>query len=465
MLHGLTPAAIAADIRLAARASAQAIAARQAERLQQLLQAARATPFYARILAELAREYPPGCIPLHALPVLTKPELMRNFADHVTDPQLTLPGLSTFCADPQRIGHAYLGKYWVWESSGSSGQPATFVQDERAMVVYDALEACRRDSPRPWARLWDPLYLTERFAFVGAIDGHFASQVSVQRLRLAQPWLTARWRSFSILQPAKTLVTELNDFAPTILATYPTAAVLLADEVRRGHLRCRPQEIWTGGETLTPAMRGHIEQSFGCALRNSYGASEFLPIAWECGHGQLHVNADWVQLEPVDAHYRPVPPGQTSHTTLLTNLANHLQPLIRFDLGDRLTVSPPTYPCRCGSALPVVQVQGRRDDALSVPGRDGQSVTLLPLALSTVLEDSAGLFDFQLRQLPQHGGSTWRLLLGPTAAATREQRENYRRLLCEFATAQGAAPLHISTQLVAALPLGRSGKLKRVIAA
>ncbi|MGS0758893.1 phenylacetate--CoA ligase family protein, partial [Roseateles sp. GG27B] len=78
------------------------------------------------------------------------------------------------------------------------------------------------------------------------------------------------------------------------------------------------------------------------------------------------------------------------HTTLLTNLANHLQPLIRFDLGDSLTVA--SQPCRCGSALPVVEVQGRRDDALSVPGLDGHAVTLLPLALSTVLEDGAGLF-------------------------------------------------------------------------
>ncbi|MGS0757141.1 phenylacetate--CoA ligase family protein, partial [Roseateles sp. GG27B] len=192
MLHGLTPAAIAADIRLAGRASAQAIAARQTERLQLLLQAARAAPFYRRVLQALDRTFAPGDIPLQALPVLSKPDLMRNFADHVTDPQLTLAGLSAFCADPQRIGRAYLGKYWVWESSGSTGQSAHFVQDARAMAVYDALEASRRDSPRPWARLWDPLYLTERFAWVGAIDGHFASQVSVQRLRLAQPWLTAR---------------------------------------------------------------------------------------------------------------------------------------------------------------------------------------------------------------------------------------------------------------------------------
>jgi phenylacetate-CoA ligase len=49
-------------------------------------------------------------------------------------------------------------------------------------------------------------------------------------------------------------------------------------------------------------MRSCIEQAFGATVRNSYGASEFLPIAWECTHGRLHVNADWVILEPVDEH-------------------------------------------------------------------------------------------------------------------------------------------------------------------
>jgi phenylacetate-CoA ligase len=446
----------AIDVLAAARATAGEIAQRQSARLSQLFHTALATCFYRRAW----RGRDPFTTPLSTLPVVGKSQLMRHFADGVSDAQITLAGLRAFTADPQRIAERYLGRYTVWESSGSTGEPGWFVQDETAMAIYDALESTRRDSPRPWVRFWDPMYLGERIAFVGAIGGHFASQVSVQRLRAANPWLASHWRSFSIMQPTPALVAQLNEFAPSIVATYPTAAALLADEARQGSLNIRPQEIWTGGETLSPAVRLHIEHTFGCALRNSYGASEFLPIAWECRHSRLHVNADWVILEPVDADHRPMPAGMVSHTTLLTNLANHVQPLIRVDIGDRIVLRGDG--CDCGSALPVVEVQGRRDDALVVPGRDGKPVTLLPLALTTMLEDEAGVFDFQLRQLD---AAEWRLSLGPRASHTRSARERCRRVLADFAAAQGAAELRIVTRGVDVLPLGRSGKLQRIVAA
>jgi len=145
---------------------------------------------------------------------------------------------------------------------------------------------------------------------------------------------------------------------------------------------------------------------------------------------------------------------------LLTNLANHLQPLIRFDLGDRIMLGGEH--CPCGSALPVLQVRGRADDMLVVPGRDGTPVTLLPLALSTVLEDEAGVFDFQLRQT---GRRDWQLLLGPGAAQDAAMGARCRQRLAAFVAAQGAVELRIDIQGVAALPLERSGKLKRIVAA
>jgi phenylacetate-coenzyme A ligase PaaK-like adenylate-forming protein len=318
----------------------------------------------------------------------------------------------------------------------------------------------RRHWPRPWAQFLDPLGLAERHAFVGAIGGHFASVVTVRRLCAAYPWLASTWRCFSILQPTRDLVAQLDDFAPTTLATYPTAALMLAGEARCGRLRARPQEIWTGGETLSPAMRACIASAFGAELRNSYGASEFLPIAWECAHRRLHVNADWVILEAVDAHRRPVPSGRLSHTTLLTNLANHLQPLIRFDIGDRIALGGER--CPCGSSLPVVRVHGRSDDMLVVAGRDGAPVTLLPLALSTVLEDEAGVFAFQLRQT---GPCRLHLLLGPGAPHTAADMARCRQVLADHAASSGAVALEIAVGVTDHLPLGRSGKLKRIEAA
>lgn len=85
-------------------------------------------------------------------------------------------------------------------------------------------------------------------------------------------------------------------------------------------------------------------------------------MAVDCDHGWLHVNSDWVVLEPVDADHAPTPPGIASHTVLLTNLANRVQPLIRCDLGDSVLARPD--PCPCGSPFPAIRVQGRRDDVL-----------------------------------------------------------------------------------------------------
>ena len=402
---------------------------------------------------------PTQATPLDELPVVHRADLMQHFDDWVTDPCLKLAELQAFTADPARIGEAYLGRFSIWESSGTSGQPGVFVQDAQAMAVYDALEALRRSQPMSVLRWMDPLYLGERIAFVGATGGHFASHVSIERLRQLNPWMAQGIRSFSILQPVKALVDGLNAFSPTVIATYPSVASLLAQETARGELRISPREVWTGGETLDAPVRRRVEQALDCVVRNSYGASEFLTMGWECGHGQMHVNADWVILEPVDERYQPVPPGESSCSTLLTHLANTVQPLIRYDLGDQLTVRPER--CACGSPLPVIEVQGRRDDPLVMTGVNGQPVTLLPMALTTVLEEDAGVFDFQLCQRDQR---TLVLRLALTGDAAASAMARCCAALHAFAATQGLMPIRLIEELGEPVPRGRSGKACRVVA-
>ena len=449
---------VSMDVTAAHRGTPAGIVQRQQTRLAALL---KSTLRGSRLYRAL---WPTGTTPataLDQLPMVTRAQLMANFDDWVTDPQLHLEALRAFTADPAHIGTPWLGRYMVWESSGTSGQPGIFVQDDQAMAVYDALEALRRSPPpKPLMSSWfDPLGLQERTAFIGAIDGHFASTVSVRRLCAINPWLAKNTRSFSLLDPLPTLVQALNAFAPTSIATYPTAAALLADEAARGTLHIRPREIWTGGEYLAPGVRAHITRHLGGAVRNSYGASEFLAMAWECAQGELHVNADWVILEPVDEQLRPVPAGQPSSSVLLTHLANHVQPLVRYDLGDQVSLQPGR--CSCGSPLPVLRVQGRHDEPLVMSGRAGESVTLLPLALSTVLEENAGVFDFYLRQidactlelhLPLQGDDGHRALARCSAA------------LKAFASAMGLDTLQVHGKLGSSAPLGRSGKACRIVA-
>lgn len=447
---------VALDVAACARASLEALESRQKNRLSPLLLSTlRDSPFYRKRMK--------GCLSeaghLTDFPIVTRCELMAQFDDWVTDPQLKLDQLRTFTADPHKIGKPYLDKYLVWESSGTSNEPGMFVQDAQALAVYDALEALRRSEPRPFQKWFDPMMLAERIAFVGVTCGHFASIVTMLRLRQVNTLMGQRLRYFSILQSPKALIDELNAYAPTVIATYPTVAALLADEFHRGLLKFRPQEIWTGGETLTDTVRATIEQTLACAVRNSYGASEFMSIGWECSHKKMHANTDWLILEPVDERGRPVPPGQAAYSTLLTNLANYVQPLIRYDLGDQVTVQ--TERCECGSALPVIEVQGRRDDALVMRGRDGQPVTLLPLSLSTVFEDDAGVFNFQLQQ---HDDLNLVLRLEASGPDAKIMATRCRIALVNFMKLQGLAPIHLTVKLGQVIAKGRSGKVQRIVA-
>jgi phenylacetate-CoA ligase len=385
-------------------------------------------------------------------PVMHKAELMRRFDDWVTDPTVRLPALRAFMSEPRRIGQLYDGRLMAWESSGSSGEPGVFVHDLQALRVYDLLESLRRPALWPGA---GPL------AFVGATDGHYASVCHIERLRRSNPWFAAGMRSFSFMQPVAELVAQLNRYAPTVLATYPSTALMLAEEAVAGRLKLQLTSVWTGGETLTPAVRRFVQTGFGGArVINSYGASEFLALGCECAHGALHLNADWVILEPVDAQHRPVAPGCFGSTTLLTNLANHLQPLIRYDIGDRVRIDP--RPCACGSALPVIEVEGRSDDSLVLPDAAGRHVRVPPLALVTVLENDADVFDFQLVQC---GDDCIRVDVCQCGEAGRRQLRRARHALGAYLHSQGLDRVRLSGRCGITVHHGPSGKVQRVVVA
>lgn len=446
---------VAADVATTKHAVARALAERQQRRLAALIKAAlHRSPFYRHLL----KGTDPHGLCLGDMPVVRKAELMSRFDEWCTDPAIRLDAVRGFIADRANIGRAFLDRYVVWESSGSTGEPGFFVQDAAAMAVYDALEALRKPDLAPLRRLLDPWGLGDRIVFVGAVGGHFASNVSIERLRLLNPMLSGKLASVSFLQPIERVVAELHELAPTVVATYPSAAVLLADEARAGRLAITPREVWTGGETLSSSMRSHVERAFGCPVVNSYGASEFLSLACECAHGSLHLNSDWAILEPVDEHGRAVPAGSFGATTLLTNLANHVQPLIRYDLGDQVALH--AEPCACGSPLPVIEVRGRSDDTLRIRARAGDTLGVLALALSTVIEEGAGLYDFQL---VQEGPSELSLSTAAHGADATRSLQKARSALAAFLHDQGAANVRIHCYSGRAPRVERSGKRQRVI--
>ena len=436
---------------------ADAIDAARRSRFNALVRYART---HSRFYRDAYAGLPDRDLEVGELPVVTKPKLMEHFDDWVTDPEISLAGVTAFIADRGHIGERYLNRYVVWKSSGSTGSPGIYVQDEDALATFDALMAAHIDPTRLMTQYsWNLLTHGRRAALVVATGDHFASIASWQRVCQSSPWISAH--SFSILAPISQLVTQLNDYQPEFLASYPTMLSLLAAEQDAGRLKIEPTMLWAGGETLTPDAAVDIERAFGCRLANEYGASECMSIGFGCREGWVHVNTDWVLLEPVDREYRPTPPGEASHTVLLSNLANRVQPIIRYDLGDSIMVKP--EPCACGNLLPAVRVEGRRDDVLSLCAADGRPVRVLPLALTTIVEEAAHVHRFQIVQTAadrlllrfEHGADSVRRAAGHAAAAA----------LRNYLARQSLANVHVGLDKCEPVSDRRSGKLREVIIA
>lgn len=452
------PFKVALDTLLAAKATPADLATRQRKRLAGIVAFARArSPYYHA----LYRNLPAGTNDLSALPVVTKPDLMAHFDEWVTDPAVTRTGVEAFVAAPTITGKLHLGRYAVWTTSGTTGKPGIFVHDQQAVWVYRVIDTQRKYRWLTPVLLWQ-LLRRARVAIVAATGGHFGMVDWFEQARHRWAWLpvvSKRLQVFSVLSPLGELVRRLNNFQPGILAGYPSIIALLAVEQRAGRLHIAPIYVGTVGEELDLHTREEIEETFHCILRDNYGSSEFPCAAYECEYGWLHVNADWLLLEPVDSAYRPVLPGQPSHTVLITNLANHVQPLIRYDLGDSITVKPD--PCPCGFPLPAMRVEGRKADVLHLATPLGDIIAILPLAIGAVVEETPGV---RRAQIIQTGHSTLTLRLEVDASAgTSEQVWKYaERRLRDYLAAQGLPSISIVRAPETPQPHPISGKFRQV---
>jgi phenylacetate-CoA ligase len=392
-----------------------------------------------------------------------KATLMRHFDDWSCDRRITRAAAAVFIADKSCIAQAWLGEYLVWTSSGTSGVPGWFVQDARSLAAYDAIDALRLrgGSMQSGLGAWG---LGQRFAFVGATSGHFAGFVSMKRLQALHAALPQAWQPqvhiLSAEQPLCAIAEALQGLQPSVLITYPSCAAALAPWQQAGTLGLRLRELWLGGEQLSPEQRRQVREAFACPVRNNYGASEFFTIASECVHGRLHVNDDWLILEPVDARDRPVPDGTLSHAALLTHLANRTQPLIRYRLDDRIRRI--TAPCPCGSAFAAIEVQGRSADTLTLKGAHRRAVTILPLALETAIEEAAHVTQFQI--IGQPGGDL-ELRLEPEVPNARAAAVRCRDAIDAFLLCHGAPGTRVRYSTAAPVHGRASGKLRRVIGA
>ncbi len=449
---------LVADLWQAEQEGATGLMRRQTARFASLLAHARASSrYYRRLYGRL----PTDGIELKDLPVVTKPELMKAFDDWVTDAGISRAEIAQFISDPSLIGTPYRGQFFVCESAGTTGLPGIYVLDPGAIDIYRAISFARIG--RDWFATSDWLHMAQggfRWAAVLGTGGHYVGAGWIELERRRDSFRANAFRVFSVLQPLETLVDGLNEFDPALLTGYPSALELLAEEQAAGRLTLRPALIECGGESLSPDAAEGLARAFNCPVRNIYSASECITMAHSCDQGWLHANSDWVILEPVNEDLSPTYPGTPSHTVLLTNLANRVQPLIRYDLGDSVIMRPDR--CPCGSPLPALHVAGRHDDVLHLARPEGGIVKILPLAIGTVVEQTPGV---HRSQLIQTGPATIRLRLElePSIDAEVAWNDAATRLLAYLA-AQHLPNVELIRAGEPPEQAARFGKFRQVIA-
>jgi phenylacetate-coenzyme A ligase PaaK-like adenylate-forming protein len=230
-------------------------------------------------------------------------------------------------------------------------------------------------------------------AMIMAKDGHFASSIAAARL---EKKLGKSFLGLSAHLPLSKLVSSLNSFSPMLMAPYASMASQFASEQEAGRLKIRPVLLTLSAEGLAQKEYSRIAKVFKAKVGNSYAASECPFLSYSCSHQWLHVNSDWVIIEPVDENYNIVPAGNLSHTVLITNLANKTQPILRYDIGDSVVLRPDA--CPCGNPFPAIQVKGRSADVLTFTTAEGEQVSIPPLAFTIQIDSIQGVERLQILQ-------------------------------------------------------------------
>lgn len=399
----------------------------QLSRLRQLLMHAAAhVPYYRELFQ--AKGLKPGEVgtlaDLACLPLLDK-SLIRAHTDMLKSEQAR--GLARF------------------NTGGSSGEP---------LIFYIGKERVSHDVAAKWraTRWWD-VDIGDREIVVwgspielGAQDGLRALRDRLLRTRLLPAFEMSEKKLDGFLD-------EMCAVRPKMLFGYPSALTHIARHaVARGR---RMDELgirvaFVTSERLYDEQRAQISKTFGCPVANGYGGRDAGFIAHECPAGSMHITAEDIIVEVVDAQGLPLPEGEAGEI-VITHLATKDFPFIRYRTGDIGVLDGKL--CSCGRGLPILkEIQGRSTDFLVA--QDGK--VMHGLALIYVLRDLPWVSQFKIIQ---ENLDLTRVLIVANVRLEPQDAENIR---VAFRSRLGQAVCVVVEQ-VSEIPPEKSGKFRYVV--
>lgn len=418
------------------RWNVERLQAHQRAQLASTLQLARGnSPFYARFHRGLEDRA------LEDLPILTKSIMMENFDALITDRAVRLADVDAWLQRDDGTG-LYRGRYVALATSGSTGQRGVFLYNSAEWI--DCLASISR--PMKWAGVTPNPFRPLRSTMVtSTTPWHYSARVGRSLATRMLPTLR-----LDAGEPVDSMVRRLNDWQPHILVAYPSVLRQLADEQMLGRLRIGPRFCATSAEVLTAETRRRIREAWGVGVFETYGATEYAPIAAECEAGRRHLFDDGAIIESVDDRGRAVPPGELGDRVLLTIFDRHTQPLIRYEISDMIRISD--KPCECGRPFRrMEEIEGRQEDVLYFG-----DVAIHPNVFHRVLET-----------VPASGWQVIQEEAGIIVNLTGLRDENARKSIASglrgLLEAEGIVAPAVRVDAVAELKRGKTGKAPLIV--
>jgi phenylacetate-CoA ligase len=342
----------------------QEVTAMQLELLRnQLASLPERSPFYRRKLAGFDPSGLLSLADLRRLPFTTKQDLR--------DSQQAAPPLGEHAGVPmERVIR-------VHSSSGTSGRPS-----------YVGITARDRDA---WTEVVSRVYACEGVRPDDVVVHGFGLGFFVGGLPLKDAVESIGATFVPIGTGAsERLVAAIRDLSATVLTCTPSYASYLAEWLAgRGEdpAELGLRRILLGAEPGggIPAVRQRLADSYRAFVTEGLGNADVLPVyAGTCDElaGNHLLAPDHLYFELVDPdtgaslEWEDGAEGEL----VATHLTRECVPLVRFRLGDRVTVA--MSPCPCGRTGPRVVCVGRTDDMLIVAG-----VNVWPSAVKEVVEE------------------------------------------------------------------------------
>jgi len=192
----------------------------------------------------------------------------------------------------------------------------------------------------------------------------------------------------------KFYIEDLMTFKPKYFVGFPSTIFELAKYGKNNGYDFPAntvKAIFPTAETVTNMMRTTIESFFKTKIYDQYASSEGAPFIFECENGNLHLELQSGVFEVLDENNRKATTGKL----VVTSFTTKGTPLIRYDIGDSITLEEENRICGCGNNNPLVkEIKGRIDDFVYSP----QNGKINLGNISNTLKGTKGIIKFQAVQ-------------------------------------------------------------------